>query len=129
MVLLSLCSKQRSLSQVDMMSAAESLFDKHFLTEPKTYAIIFNRRYNNTVKREEVIKEFAEIIQAKNKNKVDLSNPQLSVIVEVIKGFCCLSVLPDYYALRKYNLVELCAAVSDEKPPPSSSAAVESKDE
>lgn len=95
---------------VDMMSSAESLFDKHFLREPKTYAIMFNRRYNNEVKREEVIKEFAEIIQAKNgKNKVDLKSPDLSVIVEVIKGFCCLSVVPDYLALKKYNLVELCA--------------------
>lgn len=94
-----------------MMAAVESLFDKHFLAEPKTFAIIFNRRYNNSIKRDDVIREFADIIQAKNaKNKVDLSTPQLSVIVEIIKGFCCLSVLPDYYALKKYNVVELCAA-------------------
>lgn len=95
---------------VDIMTQAAQIFDKHFLTEPKSYAIIFNRRYNNDIKRDHVIKELADIIQAKNlHNKVDLKNPQLAVIVEVIKGFCCLSVLPDYYLLKKYNLVELCA--------------------
>lgn len=96
---------------VDIMATAERLFDKHFLGgEPKTYAIMFNRRYNNEVKRDNVIKELAEIIQAKNgKNKVDLKAPQFSVIVEVIKGFCCMGVVPDYLELKKYNLVELCA--------------------
>lgn len=99
---------------VDMMNVAESLFDKHFLGAPKTYAIMFNRRYNNDINRDSVIKEFAEIIQAKNgKNRVDLKSPEFSVIVEVIKGFCCLSVVPDYLALKKYNLVELCAASSN----------------
>lgn len=98
---------------VDIMSAAESLFDKHFLRDPKTYSIMFNRRYNNEVKREDVIKELADIIQAKNaKNKVDLKNAQVSVIVEVIKGFCCLSVVPDYLAMKKYNLVELGASTN-----------------
>lgn len=95
----------------DMLSSAERLFDKHFLgPEPKSYAIMFNRRYNNDIKRDEVIKEFAEIIQAKNhKHKVDLKTADVSVIVEVMKGFCCLSVVPEYLALKKYNLVELCA--------------------
>lgn len=103
----------------DMLSAAEKLFDKHFLNEPKSYSIMFNRRYNNDIKRDEVIKEFAEIIQAKNiRNKVDLKNPQVSVIVEVIKGFCCLSVLPDYLALKKYNLVELAATKNPDPPAP-----------
>lgn len=103
---------------VDMMQTAEKLFDKHFLAEPKTYAIIFNRRHNNDIKRETVIKEFADIIQAKNQNKVDLSAPQLAVVVEVIKGFCCLSVVPDYYALKKYNLVELCGGGNTKKTKP-----------
>jgi tRNA acetyltransferase TAN1 len=42
-------------------------------------------------------------------NRADLKHPQLAVIVEVIRNICCLSVLPEYFELRKYNLLELCA--------------------
>jgi tRNA acetyltransferase TAN1 len=42
-------------------------------------------------------------------NRADLKHPQLAIIVEVIRNMCCLSVLPDYFELRKYNLLELCA--------------------
>lgn len=97
----------------EIMEAAEPLFDKHFLKEPKTFSIVFNHRYNNDVKRDDVIRELAEIVHAKNSNnKVDLKMPQVSVIVEVIKGFCCMSVLPKYVAYKKYNLVELCTAAA-----------------
>ena len=40
-------------------------------------------------------------------NKVDLTNPELTIIVEVIKTVCCLSVVPDYSLYRKYNLQEV----------------------
>jgi tRNA acetyltransferase TAN1 len=98
----------------DIMNAGGQLFDKYFLKEGKTFSIVFNRRYNNDISRDTVIKELAELIDMKNmKNKVDLKNPQLSVIVEVIKGLCCLSVLPNYMKLKKYNLSELTATKTE----------------
>lgn len=55
--------------------------------------------------REEVIKELAGIVGSLNsENKVDLTNPQYTVVVEIIKAVCCLSVVKDYTLLRKYNL-------------------------
>lgn len=95
----------------DIMDTAGKLFDKHFLREPKTFAIVFNRRLNNSVGREEVIKELADMITAKNiQNKVDLKHAEATVLIEVIKGHCCLGVLPDYFKLKKYNLTELVLA-------------------
>lgn len=41
------------------------------------------------------------------KNKVDLTNPELTVIVEVIKAVCCISVVKDYTLYRKYNIQEV----------------------
>lgn len=41
------------------------------------------------------------------KNKVDLTNPELTIIVEVIKTVCCLSVVKDYTLYRKYNVQEV----------------------
>lgn len=40
-------------------------------------------------------------------NKVDLNNPQYTVVVEIIKTVCCLSVVRDYVLFRKYNLQEV----------------------
>lgn len=41
------------------------------------------------------------------KNKVDLTNPELTIIVEVIKAVCCVSVARDYTLYRKYNVQEV----------------------
>lgn len=93
----------------DIKNAAGTLLDKYFLnTEPKTFSVVVNKRFNNSVERMKIIRELAEMITFKNVlHKVNLRNPQLSVIVEVNKGLCCLAVLPDYMQLRKYNLTEL----------------------
>lgn len=40
-------------------------------------------------------------------NSVDLSTPNLCLSVSVIKSICCLAVLPDYFTLKKYNMLEL----------------------
>ncbi|XP_050073115.1 THUMP domain-containing protein 1 homolog [Anopheles maculipalpis] len=97
----------------DIIDAVGRLSDLFFLKEPKTYAVIFNRRLNNDLSRDDVIREVAELITTKNAgNKANLKCPQLAVIVEVIKGLCCIGILPDYYQLRKYNLVELVAQQS-----------------
>lgn len=103
----------------DIMDVVGRLGDQYFLKEPKTYAIVFNRRLNNDLSRDDVIRELADLITSKNAgNKANLKNPELAVIVEVIKGLCCIGILPEYYPLRKYNVVELVAA----RDPPSSSA-------
>lgn len=92
----------------DIVNAAGSLFDKYFLKEPSTFAINFNRRYNSDVSRDEVIKQLADLVQMKNPlNKVNLKEPQQSIIVEIIKGHCMLSVVPDYLKMKKYNVHEL----------------------
>uniref|UniRef100_A0A182J699 Uncharacterized protein n=1 Tax=Anopheles atroparvus TaxID=41427 RepID=A0A182J699_ANOAO len=94
----------------DIMDAVGALCDRYFLKEPKSYAIIFNRRLNNELSRDDVIRELADLITAKNAgNKANLKNPDLAVIVEVIKGLCCIGVLQEYYLLRKYNLAEIVA--------------------
>jgi tRNA acetyltransferase TAN1 len=92
----------------EITATAGALFDLHFLSGSSTFAINFNRRCNGDVKRDDVIRELAALVTQKNmKNKVNLKNPQKTVLIEIIKGLCCLSVIPDYLKLRKYNLNEL----------------------
>ncbi|XP_055601677.1 THUMP domain-containing protein 1 homolog [Uranotaenia lowii] len=94
----------------DIQNAAGPLFDRYFLKEPKTFSIVFNRRFNNAIQRDEVIDALAKLVSSKNMgNKANLKSPDLAVIVEIVKGLCLISVVPDYFVLRKFNVVELCA--------------------
>ncbi|XP_050343140.1 THUMP domain-containing protein 1 homolog [Nymphalis io] len=93
----------------DIMESAGKLFDKYFLKEPSTFAIIFNKRLNSSASRDLIIKELADLIVLKNGgNKADLKNPGLCIIVEIIKGICLLSIVDNYYSYKKYNLHEIC---------------------
>ncbi|XP_070496125.1 THUMP domain-containing protein 1 homolog [Chironomus tepperi] len=92
----------------DIVNTSGELFDQHFLKEPSTFAIIFNKRLNNDIQRDDVIKELAALVSQKNMlNKVNLKEPKKTILVEIIKGLCCLTVVTDYILLKKYNLNEL----------------------
>ncbi|XP_046738305.1 THUMP domain-containing protein 1 homolog [Diprion similis] len=100
----------------DIKLKANTLFEKYFAQEPKTFAIIFNRHSNNSIKRGELIEDLADIIAKKNPgNKADLKNPELAVVVEVIRGVCLLSIAPSYYKYKKYNLLEICGVRETDK--------------
>ena len=59
---------------------------------------------------------FAGLVGKLNpKNKVDLTNPELTIIIEVIKAVCCISVVKDYTLYRKYNVQEV---VKEDTPKP-----------
>lgn len=48
-------------------------------------------------------------------HKVNLDNPDLAILVEVVKSAACLSVLRDYYTLCKYN-IRIIATPPDQRP-------------
>ncbi|XP_077094288.1 THUMP domain-containing protein 1 [Siphateles boraxobius] len=73
-----------------------------------TYQICFKARNSSHSKRDDVIKAVAGLVDKMNPlHKVDLSNPELSIIIEIIKSVCCVSVVTDYMLFRKYNLQEV----------------------
>lgn len=77
------------------------------------YLFIYSHRNNDSLKRDVLIEKVAEIVNKKNeKNKTDLKNPQLAILIEVIRSICCISVVPDFYELKKYNLMELAAKLN-----------------
>ncbi|XP_011136840.1 THUMP domain-containing protein 1 homolog isoform X1 [Harpegnathos saltator] len=100
----------------DIRTKASILFEKYFSQEPKTFSIVFNRHSNNSIKRNEIIEDLAEIISKKNPgNKADLKNPEIAVVVEVIRGLCLLSIAPNYYKFKKYNLIEICSSTKNKE--------------
>lgn len=93
------------------------LLEKYFKAEKKTFGIVFNRRFNNSVDKDGLIAEIAKMVVAINaEHKVDLKNPNIVILLEVIKSWCLISILPEYYKLKKYNLLELSIKKDDNIP-------------
>uniref|UniRef100_A0A8C3W036 THUMP domain-containing protein 1 n=1 Tax=Catagonus wagneri TaxID=51154 RepID=A0A8C3W036_9CETA len=103
----------------DMKRYAETFLEPWFKAPNKgTFQIVYKSRNNSHMNREEVIKELAGIVGSLNsENKVDLTNPQYTVVVEIIKAVCCLSVVKDYTLFRKYNLQEVVKTAKDSSQP------------
>ncbi|XP_004373366.1 THUMP domain-containing protein 1 [Trichechus manatus latirostris] len=99
----------------DMKKYAETFLEPWFKAPNKgTFQIVYKSRNNSHMNREEVIKELAGVVGSLNsENKVDLTNPQYTVVVEIIKAVCCLSVVKDYMLFRKYNLQEVVKSAKD----------------
>ncbi|XP_053551975.1 THUMP domain-containing protein 1-like [Bombina bombina] len=102
----------------DLKKYAETFFEPWFKAPNKgTFQIVYKARNNNHMNRDEVIKDLAGIVGNQNpENKVDLSNPEYTIVVEIIKNVCCLSVVKDYMLFRKYNLQEVVKSSGAEQP-------------
>ncbi|XP_008292114.1 THUMP domain-containing protein 1 [Stegastes partitus] len=108
--------------QEDMVKYLTTFLEPWFKTPNcATYQIAFKARNSSHNKRDEIIKSIAGLVGKLNpKNKVDLTNPELTIIVEVIKAVCCISVVKDYTLYRKYNVQEV---VKEDAPKPDVTAA------
>ncbi|XP_028315383.1 THUMP domain-containing protein 1 isoform X2 [Gouania willdenowi] len=81
-----------------------------------TYKIAFKSRNSSHNKRDDILRVIPEIVGRLNKkNKVNLTDPELTIILEVIKAVCCVSVVKDYRLYKKYNLQEV---VKEDAPKP-----------
>ncbi|CAG9854120.1 unnamed protein product [Phyllotreta striolata] len=92
----------------DICAAFKPLAERYFKENPTTFSVVYNHRNNNNLNRDEVIKAVAEtVFQVNAANKVDLKVPNVSVIVEVIKGIALLGVVPEFVNYKKYNLLAI----------------------
>ncbi|KAH8549726.1 hypothetical protein BGW37DRAFT_95460 [Umbelopsis sp. PMI_123] len=92
---------------------AEDLFKSHFHTagdegkiEPKKFAIVCRIRNCQKMDRQELTKTLAGVVG--KEHTVDLVNPDLVIIVEIIQTVAMISVVEDFYDLKKYNIESLC---------------------
>lgn len=83
--------------------------------ESVTYAIVFRARLNDGAHRDEYIEEIARAIEVLEPGyKVNLTKPDVVLIVEVLKTSCCIGTFRHYYELAKMNMRE-AACPSKEK--------------
>jgi len=92
----------------DIRSTSASVLSKYFTPGVvQTYQVAYKCRYNDKLSRDEVIECVAEVASEVNPlSKVDLTNPDLVIIVEIIRHIVCLGVARDFNKFKKYNLIE-----------------------
>jgi tRNA acetyltransferase TAN1 len=77
-----------------------------------TYAILYKVRCNN-IARETLLSAVGRAVhRASPTSRVDLGNPDYIISIDVLGKFACISILKDFYKLKKYNLQELAKSGS-----------------
>ncbi|KAI8816165.1 uncharacterized protein EV422DRAFT_328622 [Fimicolochytrium jonesii] len=71
-------------------------------------------KWNDSIKRDDLIKEIADIVGAEH--FVNLKSPELTVVIDIFKNVCALSVVRDYPEFKKYNLEKLVETPADATP-------------
>lgn len=72
-----------------------------------SYAIAFRHRLNTSAHREAFITAIAKAIHDyEPRYKVELTKPDVTLLVEVLKTSCCIGTFRHYYELAKMNLRE-----------------------
>lgn len=91
-----------------------------------TYAIIFRSRSNSGAHRDQYIPAIASAIEKEEpRYKVNLTNPDVTLLVEIVKTICYIGTFRHYYQLARMNLQE---AACPSKPNTSKSANALTKD-
>ncbi|EAL67877.1 hypothetical protein DDB_G0279155 [Dictyostelium discoideum AX4] len=102
-------------SEVDMYPIMREVIKENFKNaQGKTFAIELRSRNNSSLEKNKVIKDIAEMVDPSI--KVDLSNPDLVIVIEIIKSSVVTSVIPQYKKLFKLNLREVIKCELDRKP-------------
>ena len=84
-------------------------------TKNSTYCVLFKTRNTNQVAREDVFKILAGVMKNTSDHwRVDLEAPDICIVVEIIRTVCCIGVVNNFYARKKYNLVEIVKRNVDE---------------
>ena len=81
--------------------ALEGMDDAFVLANKVKFAVHFASRANSSLRRTEVIEAVASLVPVGH--QVDLTNPTLTIAVEVVKGTVCVAILKSYPSLFKYN--------------------------
>jgi len=69
-----------------------------------SYKIELRIRNHSTLTRESLIEAVAESVP--EQLRVDLEAPEVFILVEVFKSTCGVSIVRDYYKLKKFNVLE-----------------------
>ncbi|KAE8653515.1 THUMP domain-containing protein 1 homolog [Cucumis sativus] len=92
----------------EITRAIKPLIEKNFPVEsqnPVKFAVLYEARANSGIDRATIINTVAKAVP--EPHKVDLNNPEKTIVVEIVKTICLIGVVEKYKELSKYNLRQL----------------------
>ncbi|KAH1157081.1 hypothetical protein GYH30_029730 [Glycine max] len=95
-------------SKEEISRAIKPLVEQYFPVEtqnPHKFAVLYEARANTGVDRMEIIDAVAKSVPGPH--KVDLKNPDKTIVVEIARTVCLIGVIEKYKELSKYNLRQL----------------------
>lgn len=93
-------------SPEELQLTCSGLLKKYMVSSAKTFAITFKRRNCSNLNRNLVIKIVGDLVsQMFPSCKVDLSTPDVTILVEVCGTLCGVSVVENAQDFRKFNLI------------------------
>lgn len=93
-----------------------ALLDSDDITKDAvTYMVQIKIRNNSELKRLDIIEAIPNIVKEKRPEwKVNFDSPKITLNLDVAVKVCCVSFLPDFFELSKYNILEYGAKFSKE---------------
>ncbi|KAF8403722.1 hypothetical protein HHK36_011826 [Tetracentron sinense] len=95
-------------SEEEISKAIKPLIAQYFPAEaqtPQKFAVLYEARANTGVERMMIINSVAKSVPGPH--KVDLNNPDKTIVVQIVKTLCLIGVVEKYKELSKYNLRQL----------------------
>lgn len=95
-------------SEDEITRGIKPLIEQNFPVETQTphkFAVLYEARANTGIDRMKIINSVAKSVP--QPHKVDLSNPDKTIIVQVVKTLCLIGIVEKYKELSKYNLRQL----------------------
>ncbi len=108
-------------SAESLEKAVATVVPRRLEEDSVTYCVAFKSRMSSSLGREDVIRIVTTAVKSCNPSaKVEYKSPKFVIVVEVVRGHCCLSILPRYFELKKYNVVEVAqSSLTEQKRPDS----------
>eukprot|EP00897_Mesotaenium_endlicherianum_P006560 jgi/Mesen1/5932/ME000301S05067 len=99
-----------------IQEAIAPVLARHFpaaAAKPLKFAILLEARAHAGLDKMDIIKGVASLVPAPH--SVDLSNPDRTILLQIVKTTCVMGVVADFKALSKYNLQQLAAPAKEDK--------------
>ncbi|KAG0530285.1 hypothetical protein BDA96_05G172900 [Sorghum bicolor] len=103
-------------SEEEITKAISPLVEKYFPKECPSghkFAVLYEARSNTGIDRMKIINAVAKSVP--QPHKVDLSNPDKTIVVQIAKTICMIGVVERYKELSKFNLRQLTSPESEKK--------------
>lgn len=80
-----------------------------------SFMVLVKIRNNNQLHQTEFIEGVAaKVKELRPKWKVDFSNPKTTICIDILIKACCVGFLPDFFGLKKYNILEYASHLKKE---------------